>query len=90
MVGASTEAIVIKEVNCPFCNLEKNKKLKNHLKKEGACRVKYIQFFNMENSDNVLESIIKKVKNIKQKSDRTKKRKQQVKSFELGMALSLV
>ena len=65
LVGASTEAIVIKEVNCLFCNLEKNKKLKIHLRKEEDCRVKYIQFFNMENSEDVLEEIIKKVNNIK-------------------------
>ena len=64
-VDASVEAIVFREVNCLFCELEKNKKLKIHLRKEEACRVKYLQFFNMKNTEDVLESIIKKLNNLK-------------------------
>ena len=36
-VDASVEAIVVKVVNCLFCDLEKNKKLKIHLRKEEDC-----------------------------------------------------
>ena len=59
------EAIVIKEVNCLFCELEKNKKLKSHLRKEEICRIRYLQFFNMENTEDALDLIIKKLNSLK-------------------------
>ena len=93
-VDASVEAIVVKEVNCLFCDLEKNKKLKIHLRKEEDCRVKYLSFFNIENSDDALESIMKKINNQKrtlhpsrQANERRKENKKGVDTFLKEIAL---
>ena len=64
-VDASVEAIVIKEVNCLFCDIEKNKKLKTHLKKEEACRVKYLHFFEINNNEDAMDSIMRKLNSLR-------------------------